>query len=301
MDFRSARQAVLQLLRTTAPADVPALLHWMRTTRDFDEFTEDNNDILMKNIADDLRGCLPPEAMLCSEQLALQKLQQQPEPTVHVDAFLYDEDFIDSLCEEGKMSRNYCTVCGSHQTAPLGFISHSFSLAELKFLYHHVLPDLSGKVLVDIGSRLGPVLYGGYLYSSAAQIFGVELNEDLCQLQEMIIEKYQFSDRIKVLHADICTQGPLLQSADVIVMNNVFEYFLTEAKQASAWDYIIHNVRKQGSLLVTVPSLQDSLLGLKTNLQLSSWVEEIPLNLDVCQQMDIDREALAEIHLYKVL
>lgn len=70
---------------------------------------------------------------------------------------------------------------------------------------------------------------------------------------------------------------------------------------SSAWDYIIHNVRKQGSLLVTVPSLQDSLLGLKTNLQLSSWVEEIPLNLDVCQQTDIDREALAEIHLYKVL
>lgn len=33
MDFRSARKAVLQLLETTAPADVPALLDWMRTTR----------------------------------------------------------------------------------------------------------------------------------------------------------------------------------------------------------------------------------------------------------------------------
>lgn len=41
-----------------------------------------------------------------------------------------------------------------------GFISHSFSLMELKFIYHHVLPDLSGKVLVDVGSRLGTVLYG---------------------------------------------------------------------------------------------------------------------------------------------
>lgn len=51
---------------------------------------------------------------------SLHQIQQQPEPTVHVDAFLYDEDFIDSLCEEGKMSRNYCMVCGSHQTAPLG-------------------------------------------------------------------------------------------------------------------------------------------------------------------------------------
>ena len=51
---------------------------------------------------------------------SLHQIQQQPEPTVHVDAFLYDEDFIDSLCEEGKMSRNYCMVCGSHRTAPLG-------------------------------------------------------------------------------------------------------------------------------------------------------------------------------------
>ncbi|XP_040332860.1 uncharacterized protein LOC121031648 isoform X4 [Herpailurus yagouaroundi] len=235
--------------------------------RDFDEFTQDNNDIMLKNIAEDLRNCLPLETMLSSEHLALQKIQQQPEPTVHVDAFLYDEDFIDSLCEEGKMSRNYCMVCGSHQTAPLGFISHSFSLMELKFIYHHVLPDLSGKVLVDVGSRLGAVLYGGYLYSSALQLYGVELNGDFCQLQEMVIKKYQFTDRIKVLHADICTQGSLLQNADVIIMNNVFEYFLDEAEQARAWEYISHNVRKQGSLLVTVPSLEDSLSSLQVRLQ----------------------------------
>ncbi|XP_076406764.1 uncharacterized protein LOC102926838 isoform X2 [Peromyscus maniculatus bairdii] len=268
---------------------------------DFDELTRDNRDAVLKNVADDLRCRLPPEAVLGSEQRALQKIRQQPEPTVHVDAFLYDEDVIDSLCEEGKMSRNFCTVCGSHRTAPLGFISHSFSLMELKFIYLHVLPDLSGKLLVDIGSRLGTVLYGGYLYSSAAQLCGVELNGEFCQLQEMIIKKYQFGDRIKVLHADICTQGPLLQSADVIVMNNVFEYFLTEAEQARAWNYIIQNVRKQGSLLVTVPSLQDSLVGLEINVQLSSWVEEIPLDLDVYPERDIDREALEQIHLYKVL
>lgn len=73
------------------------------------------------------------------------------------------------------MSRNYCTVCGSHRTAPLGFISHSFSLMELKFIYHHVLPDLSGKVLVDVGSRLGTVLYGVkcslWTYSTCGKYF----------------------------------------------------------------------------------------------------------------------------------
>lgn len=55
---------------------------------------------------------------------------------IHVDAFLYDDDFVDSLCEEGKMSRSYCTECGSYKTASLGkcsFVNMSskFSLTRL--------------------------------------------------------------------------------------------------------------------------------------------------------------------------
>ena len=40
------------------------------------------------------------------------------------------------------------------------FISHSASIPSINFLFKHALPDLSGKTLVDIGSRLGPLLYG---------------------------------------------------------------------------------------------------------------------------------------------
>lgn len=40
------------------------------------------------------------------------------------------------------------------------FISHSFSIPELQFIFQTVLPDLNGRVLVDVGSRLGAVLYG---------------------------------------------------------------------------------------------------------------------------------------------
>ncbi|MBZ3869675.1 hypothetical protein SUZIE_104125 [Sciurus carolinensis] len=166
MEFCAAQRAILQLLGSVAPADRPALLQWMRTTRKRPEADAGNGG------KDMLRA-------LTFGDLA--EIQQQPKPTVHVDAFLYDEDFIDSLCEEGKMSRNYCM---------------------------------------------------GYLYSSAVQLYGVELNGDFCQLQEMVIKKYQFNDRIKVLHADICTQGSLLQNADVVIMNNVFEYFLNEVEQA---------------------------------------------------------------------
>lgn len=40
------------------------------------------------------------------------------------------------------------------------FISHSFSIPELQFLFQNVLPDLTGKLVIDVGSRLGAVLYG---------------------------------------------------------------------------------------------------------------------------------------------
>ncbi|XP_009695844.1 PREDICTED: uncharacterized protein LOC104159594, partial [Cariama cristata] len=253
---------------------------------DFDELVVSNNDVVLKNIAEDLRSHLPIEAMFNSEHQAAQKMHQHPLPMIHVDAFLYDDDFVDSLCEEGKMSRSYCTECGSYKTASLEFISHSFSLMELKFLYQHVLPDLTGK---------------GYLYSSASQLYGVEMNADFCQLQEMMIAKYEFIDRIKVVHADICTQASLLQKADVVVMNNVFEYFLDRQEQARAWVFIACNVRKRGSLLVTVPSLRESLSKLQTDIQLGQWVQEMQLNYDVYMEKDVDREALEQIHLYKIL
>lgn len=48
------------------------------------------------------------------------QMQQRSRPTLHVDSFLYDEDQVDSLCQEGTMSRSFCLSCGSYRTAPLG-------------------------------------------------------------------------------------------------------------------------------------------------------------------------------------
>ena len=42
-----------------------------------------------------------------------------PENTVHVDGFLYDDDEVDRLCDEGKMSRAVCSDCGSRNTTLL--------------------------------------------------------------------------------------------------------------------------------------------------------------------------------------
>lgn len=99
------------------------------------------------------------------------------------------------------------------------------------------------------------------MYSSASQLLGVELSEDFVRLQKKIVEKYRLNDRVQVtgglmmvlthsshsgelfsqvhfvlyifqvLQADICTQDVLLQSVDILIMNNVFEFFMEPIKQ----------------------------------------------------------------------
>uniref|UniRef100_A0A8C1I8F5 Zgc:109986 n=1 Tax=Cyprinus carpio TaxID=7962 RepID=A0A8C1I8F5_CYPCA len=306
MDFKNAKNEILQVLSKTERQHLPKLLEWLKTSDDLDEFLVDNQSVILQSIAEDLRVCLPLEAMVPSESMAIQKTQQKPHPTVHVDAFLYDEETVDSLCEEGKMSRNYCLNCGSHRTAPLEFISHSFSIPELQFLFHNVLPDLTGKLVVDVGSRLGAVLFGGYLYSAASQLVGVEISSEFVKLQTMAVEKYGFSDRIQVIHADIRSQAALVQNTDVLIMNNVFEYFMEPSDQMQAWLFISQNFRKKGALLVTVPSIQEALALLQDavfleTLALSRWIEEVPLDYSVYLKNDTDPDSLKQIHLYRVL
>uniref|UniRef100_A0A3P9JXG2 Zgc:109986 n=1 Tax=Oryzias latipes TaxID=8090 RepID=A0A3P9JXG2_ORYLA len=307
MNFEAGRSEVLQLLSKLSPSELPKLLDWMKNSDDLDHLLDDNNKVILQNIADDLRALLPLDAMLPSETTAHLKMQQRARPTVHVDSFLYSDEQVDSLCEEGAMSRTYCLRCGSTQTAPLDFISHSFSAAELQFLFQNVLPDLSGRTLVDVGSRLGAVLYGGYVYSSASKLVGLELSGDFVQMQNDMLQKYQMTDRVQVLHADVCTQDVLLQNADVLIMNNVFEYFMEPSEQVRAWTFIMQNFRRTGCLLVTVPSLQESLNHLQVKpasptIQLQpGWLEELPVDHNVYLGKEADPESLALIHLYRVM
>uniref|UniRef100_W5K5R5 Zgc:109986 n=1 Tax=Astyanax mexicanus TaxID=7994 RepID=W5K5R5_ASTMX len=304
MNFNEAKNEILQTLGRTDPQELAKIIDWLKNSDDLDDLLVDNQKAILMSIAEDLRPCLPLEAMFPSETMAIQKTQQTSKPTVHVDAFLYDEETVDSLCEDRKMSRNYCLNCGSHSTAPLEFISHSFSVSELRFLFHHVLPDLTGRLVMDVGSRLGTVLYGGYLYSSAARLVGVEMSEEFVKLQTMVVEKYAFGDRIQVIHADICTQAALVQNADVLIMNNVFEYFMEPKDQAKAWNFISQNFLKKGALLVTVPSIQEALISLQASnglTEIGHWLEEVLLDYSAYLQSDTELDFLKQIHLYRVL
>ena len=70
------------------------------------------------------------------------------------------------------------------------------------------------------------------MYSHASQIIGVEMNSYFYELQLSIIAKYNLGSRLQVICSDVCQQAELLQRADVIVLNNVFEFFCTQEEQA---------------------------------------------------------------------
>jgi hypothetical protein len=82
------------------------------------------------------------------------------ENSVFVDAFLYDDDAVDELCDARRLSRCYCPDTTRPKVClPLNFLSHSMSVAELGFIFSsRCLGDLQGRTVCDVGSRLGPVL-----------------------------------------------------------------------------------------------------------------------------------------------
>lgn len=102
---------------------------------------------------------------------------------------------------------------------------------------------------------------------------------------------------MQIIHADILTQAPLLANADVVVMNNVFEFFEPNSERhTQLWKFMRGAVSKKGALLVTIPALHESLEKAKVSLDLGKWVEEVPL----VYPSDQDLENLQDVHLYKV-
>jgi len=162
-------------------------------------------EALLTYIIEDLRNTVPVNAEAPSEKITIPSGTEEydgftADNTVHVDGFLYEDDErIDELCDQGKLSRNYCLDCGSKKTKPLNFITHSATLSQLRFIFgNSVLGDIAGKTLVDIGSRLGSVLYTGHLMSKASKLVGIEINEYFANLQkELITKKFKLNIKTK--------------------------------------------------------------------------------------------------------
>jgi len=256
--------------------------------------------ISLRKLADEMRGAVPLAAVLESETILPPTVGEDAgldlKNTVHLDSFLYDAQEEERLLADGTIPKSICRDCGSKNTEEITIITHSCSHEKIEFIFRGLLPPLKDKTVLDVGSRLGAVLYGGFHHSSAARLVGVELNSELCDIANKTIKKHCLDKRIEILNEDILNVPKIVKSADVIVLNNVFEWFLDVEQQVKVWRYL-KEIITPGTLLVTVPSLETSLENINTGISLDEWVDdEEGANPDFCT----DEEVTAEIFLYRV-
>ncbi|XP_075741568.1 uncharacterized protein LOC142791223 isoform X2 [Rhipicephalus microplus] len=324
MDIEQAKDQFEKLLQQIDPAKSAEFILWIQNCAGH-QVAEAHHK--MRQIAEYLRPMVPVNAVFPSESILVPKKGEHhqfhlaqphllrecvkhngirknadcdPATTVHVDAFLYDDEAIDELVEQGRLSRSYCKACGSHDTAPLTFISHSASARRAEFIFRELVPYLKDKSVLDVGSRLGVMLYAAHAFTPANPIIGVEMNPDLCQIQETAIKHFHMEDRIKVVNANVLAIPDLVASSDVVILNNVFEFFTPEQEQVALWQFLRRTIKK-GAILVTVPSLEDSLKNLQTGIVISEWVKQRYVTDPLAYSFVLDHEELTELCSYEVL
>lgn len=307
MDIEQAKDEFEKLLQQIDPAKSAEFILWIQRRYLMancagHQVAEAHHK--MRQIAEYLRPMVPVNAVFPSESILVPKKGENadcdPATTVHVDAFLYDDEAIDELVEQGRLSRSYCKACGSHDTAPLTFISHSASARRAEFIFREMVPYLKDKSVLDVGSRLGVMLYAAHAFTPANPIIGVEMNPDLCQIQETAIKHFHMEDRIKVINANVLAVPDLVASSDIVILNNVFEFFTPEQEQVALWQFLRRTIKK-GAILVTVPSLEDSLKNLQTGIVISEWVKQRYVTDPLAYSFVLDHEELTELCSYEVL
>uniref|UniRef100_T1JFA0 Methyltransferase type 11 domain-containing protein n=1 Tax=Strigamia maritima TaxID=126957 RepID=T1JFA0_STRMM len=288
MDFPAAQTTFRQLLLQIDPSVRNSFLTWISSS-----FPPPDDDALetateqLKQISIDVRsmvatsGILPSEAILPPPTLDIRH-------TVQIDSFLYDDEILDEYFEAGKMAKYYCTNCEARTIRPLNILSHSMSIDRLSFIFTSLLPRLDGKTVIDVGSRFGSVLFGAYVYSNAASIIGIEINTDLCRIQQSVIDKRGMNGRIRILQGDVMWHPAVMQSGHVVFLHNVFEFFLPKNEEIRCWQFLKENIRRAGTMIVAVPDIRDCLVKLKVDpdLFLGGWVVKVPVD-EICSVEDV--------------
>ncbi|CAI4233173.1 unnamed protein product [Auanema sp. JU1783] len=314
VDIKDAQNTFLEILNKLNGKSVPAFLNWVTSSFSMENEEQKPKYIRDANahiaaIAEHLRQKVPTKGYLQSEKIAYPKVGLDAEcndsNTIHVDCFLFDEEAVEDLVQEGKISRNYCLDCGSKNTKPLTFISHSLAPTQLEFIFTKLVPLIKKPQdfkVIDIGSRLGSVIFSAHYFSAGSScVTGVELNEDLCKIQKEVVEEFNLTN-VNVICSDIRNQPEVIKDADLIIMNNVFNFFMELGDQLSCWQFLHDNV-KPGCLLIHHPSVYEAASHLTLPFDISEWLEEISITRKCAEFAGGDEELFMDckqLHFYKV-
>ena len=213
-------------------------------------------------------------------------------PTFDVDAFLYDEEDVRQLASDGHLSFEYCKRCKSTEIGLTQFISHSFSLEQLVYLFGYLMPLVvvpllqketlrcRGFTLCDVGSRLGVVLAAAAAGNDALQrrrrgqhrqeqlfsrIVGIEVNKAWCNVQTESLKACGLHNEcVSVVCDDVLSErgAQIIRASDVVVLHNVFEWFHEVSGVEHSWRTLRALITRKGQLIVASPSLEESCLQL---------------------------------------
>ena len=114
-------------------------------------------------------------------------------------------------------------------------------------------------------------VFQAYVLTSAEKIVGVEMNKECCLLQRDIVNKYNMEDRIEIVNKRIEECPEIVQTSDVIIMNNPFEFYAPESVHREIWKFLIANIQSS-TILVTKPSIETIFKNLKIG-SASKWVK----------------------------
>jgi len=325
--FSEVKEAFEQFIENVPPEMIPKLHKLVREAEEADEEERSGDgklgdgeeaeeaeggegsrkilpgDDLIYHVVDDLRGKVPVNAIAPDEKIYINSSEENgytKENVINVDSFLYDDDDVDELCDKALIQRNYCKDCHSRNIEPLIFVSHSCSVSELQFIFKECLKDkINGKVFLDLGSRMGGVLYSAYLYTNAKKIIGIEKNSYFCNIQNDIVKKYNFGDRIQVIEADLFTKPEVLQTSDCILMHSIFEFFAPIEDHEKNWRFLLDTIMP-GTLIVATPSLEDQFQASKVSFSVDKWVKKLPIRYPKGRYTKEEIEDLKSYHLYQV-
>ncbi|KYQ53773.1 hypothetical protein ALC60_07256 [Trachymyrmex zeteki] len=291
IDLNDAKQSFVELMRSLDATDQQKFLTFIMKEwklKPFMAYNDSGDDTcnskklmdesmsILNSIVSDIKQKIPFNAILSSENfitpLTGENSDCDPSVTLHMDEFLYNDEDIDKLIESNQLERYYCTDCRSRNIQPLIFLSHSMSQDGLYFIFKVLLPTLENKTVLDVGSRLGAVLYGAYVYTDARRIIGVEMNREFCNLQNETVCKYKMDNRISILHKRIEEVPEIIKQSDVIIINNAFEFYLPRDVQIDIWK-CLRTAIKPGTLLVTRPSVETTFKILLIGISVEKWLK----------------------------
>lgn len=100
------------------------------------------------------------------------------------------------------------------------------------------------------------------------------MNKEFCDIQNEIVKEFKMSKRIEVINKDIKDAADVLESADVVVMNNVFESYLPEDQQVEMWNFFKEHIKKD-AFIVSRPHIKEIFDKLNVNINVDEWVKKV--------------------------